>query len=141
MRCLSLATEKNPSNALAYRFIKIDGVAPTLQNAAAGRYGVAAEVTYQWLKSGGPTGDKAKIISRVATDAGKPSIIAANNKSFAFTWGQGGYLAVSTAGWEVSPTGELDLNNPVTPYTHAPNGLSLDNCRVPVVDSGKRNRL
>ena len=135
------STEKNPSNALAYRFIKIDGVAPTLQNAAAGRYGVAAEVTYQWLKSGGPTGDKAKIISRVATDAGKPSIIAANNKSFAFTWGQGGYLAVSTAGWEVSPTGELDLNNPVTPYTHAPNGLSLDNCRVPVVDSGKRNRL
>lgn len=135
------STEKNANNALDYRFIKIDHQAPTLQNAAAGRYTVAAEVTYQWLKTGGPTGDKAKIISRVATDAGKPSIIANNNKSYSFPWGQGGYLAVSSSGWEVSPTGDLDLNNPVTPYTHAPNGQLLDNCRIPVIDENKANHL
>jgi hypothetical protein len=135
------STEKNASNSLAYRFIKVDGEAPTLQNAAAGRYGIAAEVTYQWLKTGGPTGDKAKIISRVATDAGKPSIIAGNNTAFKYTWGQGGYLAVSSSGWDVSANGELDLNNPVTPYTHAPSGLSLDNCRVPVIDDNKANHL
>ena len=135
------STEKNASNSLPYRFIKVDGEAPTLQNAAAGRYGIAAEVTYQWLKSGGPTGDKAKIISRIATDAGKPSFIAGNNAAFKFTWGQGGYLAVSSSGWDVSANGELDLNNPVTPYTHAPGGLSLDNCRVPVIDDNKANHL
>ncbi len=135
------STERNASNSLAYRFIKVDGEAPTLQNAAAGRYHIAAEVTYQWLKSGGPTGDKAKIISRIATDAGKPSIIAGNNAAFKYTWGQGGYLAVSSSGWDVSANGELDLNNPVTPYTHAPAGLSLDNCRVPVIDDNKANHL
>lgn len=135
------STERNASNSLAYRFIKVDGEAPTLQNTAAGRYHIAAEVTYQWLKSGGPTGDKAKIISRIATDAGKPSIIAGNNAAFKYTWGQGGYLAVSSSGWDVSANGELDLNNPVTPYTHAPAGLSLDNCRVPVIDDNKANHL
>jgi hypothetical protein len=80
------STERNASNSLPYRFVKVDGEAPTLQNAAAGRYHIAAEVTYQWLKSGGPTGDKAKIISRIATDAGKPSIIAGNNAAFKYTW-------------------------------------------------------
>ena len=135
------STERNAGNSLAYRFVKVDGVSPTLQNTAAGRYGFAAEVTYQWLKSGGPTGDKAKIISRIATDAGKPSIIAGNNAAFKYTWGQGGYLAVSSSGWDVSANGELDLNNPVTPYTHAPAGLSLDNCRVPVIDDNKANHL
>lgn len=135
------STEKNASASLAYRFIKIDGQAPTLDNAAAGRYGVTAEVTYQWLKSGGPTGDIEKIISRIALDAGKPSIIAANNAGYKHLFGQGGYLAVSSSGWEVSPTGDLDLNNPVTPYTHAPGGLSLDNCRVPVIDDNKVNHL
>jgi hypothetical protein len=136
------STEKNKNETLAYRFVKIDGVAPTLDNAASGRYGVIAEVTYQWLKSGGPTGDKLKVIQRIAADAGKPSIIATNNKNFVHLFGQGGYLAVSAAGYSVSDTGVLDINNPVTPYTHAPNGLSLDNCRTPVVDSGAAaNRL
>ncbi len=128
------STEKNPANSLAYRFIKIDGVAPTLENTAAGRYGVAVELTYQWLKNGGPTGDVAKIISRVATDAGKPSIIAKNNTAFKYTWGQGGFLAVSAEGWPVTPGGVFDPNNPVTPYTHQdPATGALDNCRIPVI--------
>jgi hypothetical protein len=135
------STEKNKNETLAYRFVKIDGVAPTLENAASGRYGIIAEVTYQWLKSGGPSGDKLKVIQKIATDAGKPSIVAANNKGFVHLFGQGGYLAVSAAGYDVSGNGVFDPNNPVTPYTHAPGGLPLDNCRVPVIDSNKANRL
>lgn len=135
------STEKNKNETLAYRFIKIDGVSPTLEHAASGRYGMVAEVTYQWLKTGGPAGDKLKIIQKIALDAGKPSIIANNNKGFVHLFGQGGYLAVSTSGYTVKEDGSLDSNGPVTPYTHAPNGLSLDNCRVPVVDAGKVNRL
>jgi hypothetical protein len=135
------STERNKNETLAYRFVKIDGAAPTLQNAASGRYGVVAEVTYQWLKSGGPTGDKLKIIQKIASDAGRPSIIANNNKGFTHLFGQGGYLAVSAAGYSVQESGVLDPNGPVTPYTHAPNGLSLDNCRIPVVDGNKANRL
>jgi len=127
------STEKNASNKLAYRFIKIDGVAPTIENTAANKYPVAVEVTYQWLKTGGPTGDVAKIISRVATDAGKPSIVAKNNGSFKYTWGQGGFLAVASEGWPVTP-GAFDINNPVTPYTHIdPQTGILDDCRAPVL--------
>ena len=127
------STERNASNKLAYRYIKIDGVAPTIENAAANKYRVAVEVTYQWLKTGGPTGDIAKIISRVATDAGKPSIVAKNNASFKYTWGQGGYLAVASEGWPVTQ-GPFDINNPVTPYTHVdPQTGILDNCRAPVL--------
>lgn len=135
------STEKNKNETLAYRFVKIDGVAPTLENAASGRYGIVAEVTYQWLKSGGPTGDKLKVIQRIAADAGKPSVIAANNKGFVHLFGQGGYLAVSAAGYPVEDSGVLNPNGPVTPYTHAPEGKSLDNCRVPVIDGNKPNRL
>jgi hypothetical protein len=136
------STERNKNETKPYRFVKIDGAAPTIQNAASGRYGVVAEVTYQWLKSGGPTGDKLKVIQKIATDAGRPSIIATNNKAFTHLFGQGGYLAVSAAGYPVQDNGVLDPNAPVSPYTHAPNGLPLDNCRTPVVDSGaKANRL
>jgi hypothetical protein len=135
------STERNVTNRLDYRYIKHDGQAPTIVNAAAGRYPFAVEVTYQWLKTGGPTGDKAKIISKIATDAGKPSIVANNNKAFVYPWGQGGYLAVSASGHPVSENGVLDINAPVTPYTHAPDGLLLDNCRIPVIDDNKANRL
>jgi hypothetical protein len=127
------STERNANNKLNYRYIKVDGFAPTLENAASNKYGIVAEVTYQWLKTGGPTGDIAKIIARVATDAGKPSIVAKNNASYKYTWGQAGYLAVASEGWAVTP-GPFDINNPVWAYTHVdPQTGILDNCRVPVL--------
>jgi hypothetical protein len=135
------STEKNSNETLAYRFIKIDGVAPTLANAASGHYSVNAELTYQFLKSGGPTGDKLNIIKQIANEAGKPSVIAKNNAKFVHLFGEGGYLAVSANGFDVPADGVFSKDNPVTPYTHAPGGLSLDNCRVPLIDNGKANPL
>jgi hypothetical protein len=141
------STEKNTKQDKAYRFIKIDGSAPTLENASAGQYMDFAEVTYQWRKPAfnGPTGDVLTIIEKIASDAGKPSIMAKNNTKFVHGTGadqwRGGYLAVSSSGHPVPADGVFDPNNPVTPYTHAPGGLSLDNCRVPVVDGKKPNRL
>jgi hypothetical protein len=137
------STERNAKLTRNYRFVKVDGVAPTLDNAFNGHYMDVAEVTYQWRKPAynGPTGDKLKVIEKIASDAGKPSIIAKNNAEFVHPFGRGGYLAVSTSGHTVPANAIFDPNNPVTPYTHSPGGLSLDNCRVPVVDSGKANRL
>ena len=137
------STERNADLARNYRFIKIDGEAPTLENAYSGRYFDFAEVTYQWRKTAfnGPAGDVLKIIEKIATDAGKPSIIAANNAKFKHAFGDGGYLAVSRSGFDVPADGKFDPNNPVTPYTHAPGTLSLDNCRTPVIDNKKANRL
>lgn len=136
------STERNAKLTRNYRFVKIDGTAPTLENAFSGHYLDWAEVTYQWRKPAynGPTGDKLKVIEKIASDAGKPSIMAKNNAEFVHPFGRGGYLAVSTSGHTVPADAVFDPNNPVTPYTHAP-GLSLDNCRVPVVDGKKPNRL
>jgi hypothetical protein len=137
------STERNAKLTRNYRFVKVDGVAPTLDNAFSGHYLDFAEVTYQWRKPAfnGPTGDKLKVIEKIANDAGKPSIIAKNNADFIHPFGRGGYLAVSTAGHTVPANAVFDATNPVTPYTHAPGGRSLDNCRVPVIDGRKPNRL
>ncbi|WP_367026266.1 hypothetical protein ABZN20_18960 [Methylococcus sp. ANG] len=137
------STERNVNLKWNYRSIKIDGVAPTLGNAARGHYQFWADVTYQWLKAAfnGPTGDKLKIIERLAADAGKPSILAKNNAAFVHPFGPAGYLATSVAGHPVPPDGVFDPNVPVSPYTRGPGGLSLDTCRVPVIDGRKPNRL
>jgi len=127
------STEKNADLGDDFRFIKIDGYAPTLENAAAGRYSDVVEQTFQWRKSGALplTGDKLTIVDTIASNASAPSILATKlNTKFNHTFGQAGYLALSTNGF----TGAIpfDATNPVTPYTHAPAGLPLDNCRAPV---------
>jgi ABC-type phosphate transport system substrate-binding protein len=125
------STERNKNETLKYRFTKIDGKVPSINAAAAtpaaSRYDVTVEVTYQWLKSGGPTGDMAKIIEKVATEAGKPSIIATNNTGFTHKWGQGGYLALQADGY----SGPFSIANPVSPWTQTSSGL-LNNCEAPV---------
>ena len=129
------STEKNADLGDDFRFVKIDGYAPTLANAAAGRYMDVVELTYQWRNSGANalTGDKLSIVDTIATNAASPSIIATKlNTGFVHPWGQGGYMALSTNGFTTSLP--FDSANPVTPYTHAPAGLPLDNCRVPVTN-------
>ena len=137
------STEKNADLKYGYRFIKVDGVAPTLEEAAAGRYMDFAEVTWQWRKAalGGPINDKLKIIQKIARDAGKPSILGGIDAGFKHPFGYGGYVAVSSSGNAVPTDGKFNLNNPVTPYTHAPGKAVLDNCRVPTIDPGKNSAL
>ncbi len=131
------STEKNADLADNFRFIKIDGYAPTLANAVRGRYADVVEQTFQWRKSGALplAGDKLNIMDTIATNASKPSVLATVTKlnpSFIHTWGQAGYLALSTNGF--TPTIPFDVvNNPVTVYSHAIGG-PLDNCRMPVVN-------
>jgi hypothetical protein len=137
------STERNNDLKYGYRFIKVDGVAPTVEEAVSGRYMDFAEVTWQWLKPAyaGPTGDKLKIIQKIAKDAGRPNILGGINAKLVHPFGHGGYAAVSSAGWTVPANGKLDINNPITPYTHAPGKTALDNCRVPSVDPGKPSAL
>ncbi len=138
------STEKNATLSYGYRFIKVDGVAPTLENAATGRYLDFAEVTWQWLQpgvAGAPTGDKLKIIQKIAKDAGKPSILAGIDAGLKHPFGYGGYLAVSAAGNTVPAGYTFSVANPISTYTHAPGKAALDNCRTPVVDPGKDSPL
>lgn len=125
----NFATNTYPQN---YRFIKIDGAAPTIKNVANNQYFNWAENSIQWRKAanGGPTGDKLTILSKIASDAGKPNIVADVNTAFKFSWGDAGYLALNTNGW----TGSTPFNpaNPVASASHVLGSLS--NCRVPQVN-------
>lgn len=129
------STEKNANLVDSYRFVKINGFAPTLQNAASGNYIDAAENTFQWRTPAfnGPTGDKLSVIQTIATNASEPAIVATLNTGFVHEWGQGGYMALSTNGH--IPSFPFTIANPVTTLTHFAAG-SLDNCRAPVTDSG-----
>ena len=127
------STEKNADLADGYRFIKIDGVAPTLENAANGSYMDVAELTYQWRKPefNGPDGTMLNILETIAANAASPATLATVvNASLVHSWGQGGYLALAASGHPVSSP--FNTAAPVTPYSHAATG-PLDNCRVPVV--------
>ncbi len=134
------STEKNAKLGDDFRFIKIDGIAPTLENAANGKYDDWVEQTFQWRipAFNGPTGDMLTILETIASQASEPSTIATVlNTKFKHTWGQAGYMAVST---NFAPTadGVLNVTAPVIPYTHAPKG-KLDNCVVPVVNDIYQN--
>ncbi len=129
------STEKNGDLKDDYRFIKIDGVAPTIQNAANGKYLDWAEQTFQWRKPtyNGPVGDQLSVIATIASTASNPATIGRLDKKLIQTWGQGGYLAVST-NFAPPANGILDIAAPVIPYTHAASG-KLDNCTVPLLNS------
>ncbi len=131
------STEKNADIALDYRFVRVDGLPPTLKNAARGTYSDWVELTYQWKKPGQPNAPDANqlaILEKIAVDAGGPEILAALNQSeFKHPWGAGGYLALSTNGHKTTAGRIFDQNNPVMPYTHKAGG-SLNNCNVPVFD-------
>ncbi len=132
------STEKNANIANDYRFIRIDGIPPTIKTAARGTYLDWVELTYQWKKPGQPNAPSANqlaILEKVASDAGSPSILAAVNESeFFHPWGRAGYLALSTNGHKTTANTFFDKLNPVIPYTHKPAGGSLNNCNVPVID-------
>ncbi|WP_133718398.1 type 2 periplasmic-binding domain-containing protein [Methylocaldum gracile] len=123
-----------------YRFVKIDGAAPTLAEVAAGRYPDWVEQTFQWRKAsvGGPTGDVLTVLQKVAQDASKPSIVKDLNVEFNHPFGQSGFLALSTNGTNAQTFPFDAANNPTINLTHK-QGASLDNCRAPVVNttSGK----
>ncbi|HBA64852.1 MAG TPA: hypothetical protein DCZ48_01495 [Methylococcaceae bacterium] len=132
--------EKNANNALEYRFVKIDGVAPTLKNAFNGTYMDWVEPTYQWRKTGNgaPAGDTLRIIEKLVVDAGNPTTVASvlNNNSGYF-FGDSGYLAVASNGHPYNHV--LDVNAPVMPYSHAAGGV-LNNCSVPVIQQAPTNK-
>jgi hypothetical protein len=134
-----LTTERNTTLAKSYRYIKIDGFAPTVEEVAAGHYQYFSEAAYVWRKvDPRPSGDVLTLLRKIASDATTPSLFGQLNAAIAQPWGKGSYIAVSAQGHPV--VHPFDPNNPVTAYTHAPAG-SLDNCILPQVPSGQTPNL
>jgi hypothetical protein len=88
-----------------YRFIKIDGVAPTLKNVADNKYHNWSTATINWRASiNAPTGDKLKILNIIKTDASKSSNIKLINDSI-----NTGSSPVFTDAGDVAKVGLLTL--------------------------------
>lgn len=129
-----LTTERNTNLQLNYRYIRIDGAAPTLEEVAAGRYAYFTEAAYVWRKQDPqPTGDTLTLIRKLATEATTPTQFAQLNSTIAHRWGQGSFIATSGQGY--TPAAPFNANYPVTAYTHAPDG-GLDNCIPPQTRAG-----
>ena len=126
-----------------YRFVKLDGVAPTLSNVVKGKYRDWAENTFQYSNThvfstlaAENTALKA-LTNAVIKSSGAPEVMAALNSGFSHTFipvavNKGAYLAVPT-NYDIQPNGAFLSTRPVNPYSHATTSASVNNCRVPTI--------
>jgi hypothetical protein len=115
-----------------WRYVKVNGVAPTLFNASTGRYDLLTEAILGYEKTGvtAPTGDAKLMFDEMGVQLGQPSVLAAVNGGAATqnyaatTW----FAGVMTPGSNTlfSPTFPLTISgvsaNPVLPSTRSFNG-------------------
>ena len=123
-----LTTERNTTLALDYRFIKLDGAAPTPEEVFNGRYRYFSEAAYVYRRNPPrPEGDVRVLIRKIAASASTPELFGALNATIAQPFGFGSFIATSGQGY--SAPARFDAQAPITPWTHQPRGQSLDNCR------------
>lgn len=125
----------------AWRFIKVDNVAPTLFNAMTGRWDFFAEQTFLWRgdKSDEPLSGMSLLLTEYfAAEAGNPVILRDLNRSFRHPWGDGGVMALNTNGFVPPlPTpgaafGAPQVREyPVLASTHAATGVT-NSCGPPL---------
>lgn len=133
-----LNADRNTANALPYRFVKIDGYAPSLANTANGKYRFWSELsaikaTAATALTGGSLGLYNAMID--------PAIIAKSTATnpAGFTTG---YMGVASTA--VSGATAFDPLRPVMPFTHqnlANTAGSVNHCRAATIMSGATKYL
>lgn len=127
-----------------WRYIKIDGYAPTIANVAAGTYPYWAEgvVLGKIEKPWDPDwAIKARALIAFAQDLGSPTVAAAANANSNLTFGRSGIFATTKDPRGFRGAVPFNENNPVVPYTHlsvggAPKAFPYPSLEVaPVADS------
>ena len=129
------STDKNMDLADNYRFVKIDGAAPTLENVANDKYLDWVEQSLQYNTAAYNAADALtqKVIDLIAEESGQPSIIAGLNTKYQHLWGQGGYMAKPTDQDGIQPPAfPFYASYPVNRTTRSPGGFGPDSCRPPV---------
>lgn len=134
--------ENNVSLADRYRFIKVDGYAPTLEQVHAGNYDDWAAQSIQWrtdattyvwgappLGSAAKGAEVAKIFTAIKDRWVTPSSIVALNNDYVHSFGQSGWLLEPSN--TTKPNNVLVLSNPVNAYTRSPAGKP-NTCQEPV---------
>jgi hypothetical protein len=125
-----MGTDRNASGSLKYRFIKIDGYAPSLKNVADGKYKYWGELVNVGTGSGDLT---AQALLLTMQDPAKIANLDLNG-----TWGSlTGFMGTAlnpVLANQASASATFDPLKPVNPYTHEVGaGGSLNHCRVPSV--------
>lgn len=123
--------EKNATLSNNYRFVKVNGVAPTLENIANGSYQQWGESTFQYRNTAakGPKGNALTLLNKIASDAGNTTYVSQVNASFVHPFGASGYLVVPELATP-DANGIFNASKPVNPYSHYFNN-KLDNCIAP----------
>lgn len=125
-----------------WRYIKIDGYAPTLENVAAGVYPIWTEgsALYQTKKASDKQWEtKVKLLRALTDNWSSPAVIGAFTSTQA--WGKTGAFVTS-----VDPRGfvtaiPFDASNPVVPFSHRGSDGSVHSEIVPVADSNAKGGL
>lgn len=128
--------EKKTSSTSKYRFVKLDGVTPTLDNVAKGKYRDWAENTFQYATVNHTWANTSlqSLADAIISSAGAPEVMAALNNGFThtFTTAKGAYMAVPSS-YDIEPNGVFNPVRPVNTYSHATSSTSVNNCRTPAV--------
>jgi ABC-type phosphate transport system substrate-binding protein len=84
-----------------WRFIKMDGIAPTLFNTYSGHWPFFVQQTYQWRneQSQQPLrGPKVSLMAHIGIQLSNPVVIRELNREFRHAWGSAGVMALSDRG-------------------------------------------
>ena len=146
-----MSLDRNSDVSKKYRFIKVDGYAPTAVNVVNGNYKIWAELVnlnpVAPIASGTGSTPSSTLAADILSNIGKADQIASLNVTHPF--GLSGFLGTATnANYlptfdTVTGTQKLfaafDSARPVNPWTHSTStGGSLNHCRTPSVPSGAK---
>lgn len=131
-------TERNATNSKDYRFIKVDGVEPTLNKVIAGRYKDWVELTFQYNKKHVFNTSEKAIIEEIIREAGNPVVMGVTNAAAKHTWGQSGVLAVPQS-FDPQSNGRISNARPVNPLSHGTITQGPNACRAPAIYNPKNN--
>jgi hypothetical protein len=133
------ATERNPGPAYArgaYRFVKVDNVAPTSENIVRGIYTYFGEASFQYrgnsttFQDSGDGADLLEIYATVGANLATPSSLTTT----VHEWGNTGNLAITANGFPATPNGGFNAAAPVSPWTKS-NASGTNNCLPPRLDN------
>lgn len=126
------AVDLNANLANGFRFVKVDGVTPTLQNVVSGKYKDWVELTFQYNTSHAFDASEKSIVDEIIKEAGNPSVMAGLNLAALHSFGQGGFLAVPQL-FAAPSNGKVNIGRPVNPLSHGTTAAKTDNCRMPAI--------
>ncbi len=139
------ATERNPGPAYTrgdYRFVRVDGVVPSSENAVRGIYTYYGEASFQFRTDSGTYedvangADLATIYAQLGASLATPASLATT----VHEWGNTGNLALTANGFPATPNNGFDPAAPVTPWTKS-GGAGTNNCIEPRLDTNQVIRI